>query len=119
MLCYILESQFISGKAIPGTRFWCQAIVTPLFDESKQVRSFARVMHDLTESEGMQAQRKRADGLAEANRTARRLRLPPSPGPPPLYTLRSKGAGANLFLVSSNWSFLNLDLTLTLNLLNV
>ena len=34
-----------------GTRFWCQAIVTPLLDENKQARSFARVMHDLTESE--------------------------------------------------------------------
>jgi PAS domain S-box-containing protein len=52
-----------------GTRFWCRSIVTPLFDETKQSRSFARVMHDLTESEGMQAQRKRADGLAEANRS--------------------------------------------------
>ena len=52
-----------------GTRFWCQAVVTPLFDENKQARSFARVMHDLTESEAVQAQRKRADGLAEANRS--------------------------------------------------
>ena len=52
-----------------GGRFWCQAIVTPLLDEKKQVRSFARVTHDLTESEAVQAQRKRADGLAEANRS--------------------------------------------------
>jgi PAS domain S-box-containing protein len=52
-----------------GTRFWCQAIVTPLLDENKQVRSFARVMHDLTESEAVEAQRQRADGLAEANRS--------------------------------------------------
>ena len=52
-----------------GTRFWCQAIVTPLLDENKQARSFAGVMHDLTESEAVQAQRKRADGLAEANRS--------------------------------------------------
>jgi len=52
-----------------GTRFWCQAIVTPLLDDSKQARSFARVMHDLTESEAVQAQRKRADGLADANRS--------------------------------------------------
>ena len=52
-----------------GTRFWCQAIVTPLLDENKQARSFARVMHDLTESEAVGAQRKRADGLAEANRS--------------------------------------------------
>lgn len=52
-----------------GTRFWCQAVVTPLLDENKQVRSFARVSHDLTESEAVKAQRKRADGLAEANRS--------------------------------------------------
>ena len=52
-----------------GTRFWCRATVTPLLDENKQARSFARVMHDLTESEAAQAQRKRADGLAEANRS--------------------------------------------------
>ena len=35
---------------------------------AKQARSFARVMHDLTESEAVQDQRKRAEGLAEANR---------------------------------------------------
>jgi PAS domain S-box-containing protein len=52
-----------------GTRLWCRATVTPLLDENKQARSFARVMHDLTESEATQAQRKRADGLAEANRS--------------------------------------------------
>ena len=52
-----------------GTRFWCDAIVTPLLNEDKQTRSFARVMHDLTESEALQAQRKRADGRAEANRS--------------------------------------------------
>ncbi len=51
-----------------GTRFWCQSVVTPLLDEKKQARSFARVMHDLTESQAAEAQRKRADGLAEANR---------------------------------------------------
>lgn len=51
-----------------GTRFWCQSVVTPLLDETKQARSFVRVMHDLTESEATQAQRQRADGLAEANR---------------------------------------------------
>ncbi|MCE9530552.1 MAG: PAS domain S-box protein [Planctomycetes bacterium] len=51
-----------------GTRFWCQSIMTPLLNDSKQTRSFARVMHDLTESEAVLAQRKRADGLAEANR---------------------------------------------------
>jgi PAS domain S-box-containing protein len=51
-----------------GTQFWCRATVTPLLDENKQARSFARVMHDLTESEAAQDQRKRADSLAEANR---------------------------------------------------
>jgi len=50
-----------------GTRFWCQSIVTPLFDEKGQARSFARVMHDLTESEAVQTQTRRADSLAEAN----------------------------------------------------
>jgi len=52
-----------------GARFWCRANVTPLLDEHKQARSFARVMRDLTESEAAQTQRKRADGLAEANRS--------------------------------------------------
>jgi PAS domain S-box-containing protein len=51
-----------------GTRFWCQAVVTPLLDELKQARSYARVMHDLTETEAAISERKRADGLAEANR---------------------------------------------------
>jgi PAS domain S-box-containing protein len=51
-----------------GTHFWCQSIVTPLLNELKQARSFARVMHDLTESQATEAQRQRADGLAEANR---------------------------------------------------
>jgi PAS domain S-box-containing protein len=52
-----------------GTRLWCKATTTPLFDEDKQVRSFARVMHDLTEGQAQEAQRKRADDLAEANRS--------------------------------------------------
>lgn len=52
-----------------GTRLWCHATTTPLFDENKQVRSFARVMHDLTEGQAQDAQRKRADDLAEANRS--------------------------------------------------
>jgi PAS domain S-box-containing protein len=52
-----------------GTRFWCQSVVTLLLGDNKQARSFARVMHDLTESEAVGAQRKRADGLAEANRS--------------------------------------------------
>ncbi len=51
-----------------GTKFLAQAVVTPLLDETKQARTFARVMHDLTESDALLAQRKRADGLAEANR---------------------------------------------------
>jgi PAS domain S-box-containing protein len=51
-----------------GTQFWCRVSVTPLLNENKQARSFARVMQDLTESEATGAQRKRADGLAEANR---------------------------------------------------
>jgi PAS domain S-box-containing protein len=52
-----------------GSRFWCRATVTPLLSENKQVRTFARVMHDLTDSQALDAQRKRADGLAEANRS--------------------------------------------------
>jgi PAS domain S-box-containing protein len=51
-----------------GTQFWCKATTTPLLDENKQVRSFARVTHDLTEGQAQEAQRKRADDLAEANR---------------------------------------------------
>ena len=52
-----------------GTRFWCRAVVTPLRDEHQQVRSFARVMHDLTDSQAKDVQKKRADDLAEANRS--------------------------------------------------
>lgn len=52
-----------------GTRFLCRATVTLLMDESKQARSFAIVTHDLTDQEAAQAQQKRADGLAEANRS--------------------------------------------------
>jgi PAS domain S-box-containing protein len=52
-----------------GTRFLCLSHVIPLLDENKQVRSFARVMRDLTESEAVSVQRKRADGLADANRS--------------------------------------------------
>ncbi|WP_202921580.1 hybrid sensor histidine kinase/response regulator [Anatilimnocola aggregata] len=51
-----------------GSQFWCHANVTPLLDEHKQTRSFARVMHDLTENVAVKTQRERADGLAEANR---------------------------------------------------
>jgi PAS domain S-box-containing protein len=52
-----------------GTRFWCASTITPLFNESKQVRSFARVMHDLTDSEAQAAQKKRSEDLATANRS--------------------------------------------------
>src|SRR4029079_11619705 len=52
-----------------GSRFLCQAVVTPLLDQNKQARTLARVTHDLTEGEAVQVQRKRADGLAEANRS--------------------------------------------------
>jgi PAS domain S-box-containing protein len=52
-----------------GTRFWCHATVTPLLNENKQVRSFARVMHDLTDTQAQEAQRKRGDDLAAANRS--------------------------------------------------
>src|ERR1700687_636206 len=34
-----------------GSRFWCQPTVTPLRNELKQVQSFARVMHDLTDTQ--------------------------------------------------------------------
>jgi len=50
-----------------GGRFWCSATMTPLYDEHKHVRSFARVMHDLTDTRALEGQKKRADDLAEAN----------------------------------------------------
>lgn len=52
-----------------GSRFLCRANVTPLLNEGKQASSFARVMHDLTETQATEAQRQRADGLADANRS--------------------------------------------------
>jgi PAS domain S-box-containing protein len=52
-----------------GSRFWCRATVSTLLDEDKQARSFARVTHDLTDSDAVQAQRERADGLSAANRS--------------------------------------------------
>lgn len=52
-----------------GTKFLCQSTMTPLLNENKQTRSYARVMHDLTEAEETILQRRRADGLAEANRS--------------------------------------------------
>lgn len=68
-----LENGRVSGDCWQvrqdGSRFWCHAVVTSLFDENKQARSFARVTHDLTDVEALQAQRKRADGLAAANRS--------------------------------------------------
>lgn len=51
-----------------GTGFWCQSVVTPLFDKAKQAVSFGRVMHDLTDTQASDAQRHRADALADANR---------------------------------------------------
>jgi PAS domain S-box-containing protein len=51
-----------------GTQFWCRSTLTPLRDEHKRLRSFARVMHDLTSSQAEQAQKKRGDDLADANR---------------------------------------------------
>jgi PAS domain S-box-containing protein len=51
-----------------GSRFWCATTTTPLFDETKHIRSFARVMHDLTDTQDLAGQRKRADDLADANR---------------------------------------------------
>jgi PAS domain S-box-containing protein len=52
-----------------GSRFWCGATLTPLFDENKHLRSFARVMHDLTDGQVLEGQKKRADDLATANRS--------------------------------------------------
>jgi PAS domain S-box-containing protein len=72
-----LKTSLASGRADAvrwhvrkdGTRFSCNSTVTPLFDENKQLRSFVRVMHDLTDTEAQVAQTKRADDLAEANRS--------------------------------------------------
>jgi PAS domain S-box-containing protein len=79
-----------------GTRLWCRAAVTLLLDDKKQGRSFARVLHDLTESEALADQRQRADGLAEANRSkeefmallSHELRSPLSPIRNALHILR-------------------------------
>jgi PAS domain S-box-containing protein len=84
-----------------GTRFWCKAIVTALLGENKQARSFARVMHDLTESEAVGAQRQRADGLAKANKSkeefmallSHELRSPLSPIINALNILRQMKTG--------------------------
>lgn len=51
-----------------GSRFWCKAIITALLNEAKQVSGFARVMHDLTVNQQLEAEKSRADNLAEANR---------------------------------------------------
>jgi PAS domain S-box-containing protein len=51
-----------------GSRFWCKATLTALFNETKQIHAFARMMHDLTEDQANEAEHKRADVLAEANR---------------------------------------------------
>ena len=52
-----------------GTRFWCASTITPLFDENKRLSTFARVMHDLTNTAAQAAQKKRSDDLVEANRS--------------------------------------------------
>jgi PAS domain S-box-containing protein len=52
-----------------GTRFWCKSTITPLFGENMQLSSFARVMHDLTDTEAQAVQKKRSEDLAEANRS--------------------------------------------------
>jgi PAS domain S-box-containing protein len=70
-----------------GTQFWCRVTVTPLFDKDKQVLSFARVVHDLTDSQEQEARKKQAEDLAEAGRSreefmallAHELRNPLSP----------------------------------------
>jgi PAS domain S-box-containing protein len=51
-----------------GSRFWCKVIITALLNEAKQVSGFARVMHDLTVNQQLEAEKGRADSLAEANR---------------------------------------------------
>lgn len=51
-----------------GSRFWCQSTLTSLHDEAKQLHTFARVMHDLTAEQAGEAETRRADGLADANR---------------------------------------------------
>lgn len=80
-----------------GTRFSCRSTITPLFDEDKQVRSFACVMHDLTDTEAQAAQVKRGDDLSDANRSreefmallSHELRNPLSPILNALEILRS------------------------------
>jgi PAS domain S-box-containing protein len=51
-----------------GSRFWCKATTTALYNEAKQLNAFARVVHDLTDGQAREAESKRADDLAEANR---------------------------------------------------
>jgi PAS domain S-box-containing protein len=51
-----------------GTRFWCNAHVTALYNEAKQIHGFARVMHDLTDTQVREAETDRANRLVEANR---------------------------------------------------
>jgi PAS domain S-box-containing protein len=80
-----------------GTRFWCKSTITPLFDENKQIRSFARVVHDLTDTEAQAAEKKHSEDLVEANRSreefmailSHELRSPLSPILNSLAVLRS------------------------------
>jgi PAS domain S-box-containing protein len=51
-----------------GSRFWCKATVTALYNETRQLHAFARVMHDLTGDQAREAEHKRAHSLADANR---------------------------------------------------
>jgi PAS domain S-box-containing protein len=70
-----------------GTRFWGKSTVTPLLDANKQLTAFARVTHDLTDTQKLEAQQKRSEDLSAANRNreefmallAHELRNPLSP----------------------------------------
>jgi CheY-like chemotaxis protein len=42
--------------------------MTALYDETKQVHALARVTHDLTDTQAREAEKRRADGLAQVNR---------------------------------------------------
>ena len=54
------------GRTAPGSG--ARPPSPPSTTRRSRSTSFARVMHDLTESQAPEAERKRADGLAEANR---------------------------------------------------
>lgn len=50
-----------------GTRFWCRATTTPLFDEHQQLRSFARVVHELSDDPGQKLNGKRTAVAVRVN----------------------------------------------------